>query len=117
MNRIKEGDIGVYYNASVTEIAKNSLSFTQDGILNTIENDFVLALTGYRPNLPFISQLGIKLEGAAKIPSHDPKTMETNVPGLYLAGVICGGLETHKWFIENSRAHGDLITEHILSKT
>ena len=117
MNRIKEGDIGVYYNASVTEIAKNSLSFTQNGILNTIENDFVLALTGYRPNLPFISQLGITLEGAAKIPSHDPKTMETNVPGLYLAGVICGGLETHKWFIENSRAHGDLITEHILSKT
>ena len=43
--------------------------------------------------------------------------METNVPGLYLAGVICGGLETHKWFIENSRAHGNLITEHILSKT
>ncbi|MDA8569062.1 YpdA family putative bacillithiol disulfide reductase [Flavobacteriaceae bacterium] len=116
MNRIEEGSITAYYNASVTEIGANSLSFTQDNVTKTIENDFVLALTGYRPNLPFLTQLGITLEGTPKIPSHHPKTMETNVPGVYLAGVICGGLETHKWFIENSRAHGNLIAEHILSK-
>jgi thioredoxin reductase (NADPH) len=116
MNRIEEGSIRAYYHSSVTEISANSLSFTQDNVTKTIENDFVLALTGYRPNLPFLTQLGITLEGTAKIPSHHPKTMETNVPGVYLAGVICGGLETHKWFIENSRAHGNLIAEHILTK-
>lgn len=116
MNRIEEGSIRAYYHSSVTEIGASSLSFTQDNVTKTIENDFVLALTGYRPNLPFLTQLGITLEGSAKIPSHHPKTMETNVPGVYLAGVICGGLETHKWFIENSRAHGNLIVEHILSK-
>jgi len=116
MNRIEEGSIRAYYHSSVTEISASSLSFTQDKVTKTIENDFVLALTGYRPNLPFLTQLGITLEGTAKIPSHHPKTMETNVPGVYLAGVICGGLETHKWFIENSRAHGNLIAEHILSK-
>lgn len=116
MNRIEEGSIRAYYHSSVTEISASSLSFTQDKVTKTIENDFVLALTGYRPNLPFLTQLGITLEGTAKIPSHHPKTMETNVPGVYLAGVICGGLETHKWFIENSRTHGNLIAEHILSK-
>ena len=116
MNRIEEGSITAYYHSSVTEIGTCSLSFTQNNVTKTIENDFVLALTGYRPNLPFLTKLGIRLEGTAKIPSHNPKTMETNVPGLYLAGVICGGLETHKWFIENSRAHGNLIAEHIISK-
>ncbi len=116
MNRIEEGSISAYYHSSVTEIGASSLSFNQENVTKTIQNDFVLALTGYRPNLPFLTQLGVTLEGTAKIPSHNPKTMETNVPGVYLAGVICGGLETHKWFIENSREHGNLITEHILSK-
>ena len=80
----------------------------------TLKNDFVLALTGYQPNLPFLQKIGIQLssEGLYK-PYYNPETMESNVEGVYLAGVICGGMETHKWFIENSRIHADLITQHI----
>ena len=74
---------------------------TQDGEVH-IENDFVLLLTGYRPNFEFLNKIGISLKDESKrIPMYDENTMETNIPGIYLAGVICGGMETHKWFIEN----------------
>ncbi|UCE69554.1 MAG: NAD(P)-binding domain-containing protein, partial [Flavobacteriaceae bacterium] len=77
----------------------------------------VLALTGYQPNFTFLQAAGIHLSDDEKrLPSYDPQTMETNVPGLYLAGVICGGMETHKWFIENSRQHAGIIIQDILGK-
>jgi thioredoxin reductase (NADPH) len=83
----------------------------------TIENDFVLALTGYMPNFEFLERLGIHLShDEKKLPEYNPETMETNVRGLYLAGVICGGMETHKWFIENSRIHAEIIIQAILNK-
>ena len=82
-----------------------------------LENDFVLALTGYRPNFAFLEKLGIQLSADEKrLPSYDPETMETNIPGLFLAGVICGGMETHKWFIENSRIHAPIIMNTIKQK-
>ena len=78
------------------------------------KNDFVLALTGYRPNFEFLEKVGVQIaDEAPRIPFHDPGTMETNIKGLYLAGVVCGGLNTHLWFIENSRIHADIIMEHI----
>lgn len=116
LNRIKEGSIQVHYNATITNISTSEISFSVDGKLNTIENDFVLALTGYRPNLKFLEHLGIELEGEAKLPVYKSESMETNVAGIYLAGVICGGLETHKWFIENSRQHADKIVQDITKK-
>lgn len=82
-----------------------------------MENDFVLALTGYMPNFAFLETLGIELSADGKrLPNYDPETMETNIRGLYLAGVICGGMETHKWFIENSRIHAKIIMAHIQKK-
>ena len=82
-----------------------------------LENDFVLALTGYMPNFNFLKKLGIELSKDEKrLPTYNPNTMETNVDGLYLAGVICGGMETHKWFIENSRVHAPIIMDAILEK-
>lgn len=116
-NRIKEGSIDAYFNAEITKITTEKVFFTQEGKEMELENDFVLALTGYRPNFQFLEKVGIELEGPKKIPAHDPKTMETNVPGIYLAGVICGGLETHKWFIENSRVHAKMIVGDILNKS
>ncbi len=84
----------------------------------TIANDFVLALTGYMPNFEFLENLGITFSKDEKrLPQYDPETMETNVEGLYLAGVICGGMETHKWFIENSRVHAPMIIDAIKKKT
>lgn len=115
INRIKEGSIKAYYNTEVTEIKERELVLrTPDGTEN-IPNDFVLALTGYTPNFTFLESLGIELsKDDKKLPHYNPETMETNLSGLYLAGVICGGMETHKWFIENSRIHAPLIMKHIV---
>jgi len=89
---------------------------TSDGEIE-IENDFVLALTGYKPNFAFLEKLGIQLsEDQKRLPQYNQETMETNIDGLYLAGVICGGMETHKWFIENSRIHAKMILTSILQK-
>lgn len=114
INRIEEGSIKAFYNATVTEIQKDTIHIdTPEGEV-ILENDFVLALTGYMPNFEFLEKLGITLSSDEKrLPDYNHDTMETNVPGLYLAGVICGGMETHKWFIENSRIHAKIIIGHI----
>lgn len=117
INRIEEGSIKAYFNAQVTEIRETELTIdTPEGKI-VLENDFVLALTGYMPNFEFLQNLGITLsDDEKKLPQYDPDTMETNVEGLFLAGVICGGMETHKWFIENSRIHAKIIIKAILKK-
>ncbi len=117
INRIEEGSIKAYYHSTLKEIKENEIIIdTPEGIVN-LENDFVLALTGYKPNFEFLEKLGIQLSNDAKrLPNYNPETMETNVSGLYLAGVICGGMETHKWFIENSRIHAKIIVADILTK-
>tara|TARA_B100000678_G_scaffold66862_1_gene54904 strand:- start:5567 stop:6538 length:972 start_codon:yes stop_codon:yes gene_type:complete len=115
VNRIEEGSIKAYFNSSIKEIKeKEVIVQTPDGE-TTLENDFVLLLTGYRPNFEFLDNIGISLKDEdKKIPMYDENTMETNIPGIYLAGVICGGMETHKWFIENSRIHAKLIVANII---
>jgi len=115
MNRIEEGSIKAFYNASVTEIKESEIILqTPEGII-ALPNDFVLALTGYKPNFKFLEAIGIRLsQDEKRLPAYDPETMETNLSGMYLAGVICGGMETHKWFIENSRVHAKMIMRHIL---
>ena len=115
VNRIEEGSIKAYFNSTIKEIRKNEVDIEdENGHKKTLKNDFVLALTGYRPNFKFLEKVGIQLQDKEKkIPQYDPQTMETNLKGVYLAGVICGGLETHKWFIENSRIHAKMIMENI----
>ena len=117
LNRIEEGSITAYFNSTVKEIHPNHLIINTSEGEENLENDFVLALTGYMPNFEFLERLGIRLsEDEKRLPSYNPETMETNVSGLYLAGVICGGMETHKWFIENSRIHAPIIMDAILDK-
>ncbi len=115
-NRIEEGNIKAYFNSNITKIEETKIYVnTPDGELE-IENDFVLAMTGYQPNFLFLTKLGIKLgDDEYSTPLHDPKTMQTNIEGVYLAGVICGGLKTNKWFIENSRDHAIQVIDHIKS--
>lgn len=117
MNRISEGSIQIYFSSNLTEIRENEVDIqTPEGQI-TIPNDFVLALTGYRPNFSFLKKIGIKnSDEISKTPVYDPVTMETNVEGIYLAGVVCGGLNTHSWFIENSRIHADQIIQAIINK-
>lgn len=116
-NRIAEGSIKAHFNAELLEIKEHSVIFKDEtGQLNEIENDFVLAMTGYLPDFDFLKNSGIELRGECLNPFYNPETMETNVPNLYLAGVVCGGKDTHLWFIENSRIHAEIIIQHILLK-
>ncbi len=113
-NRIKEGSIKAFFNCEIERISETEVFINTPDGQKTLPNDFVIALTGYRPDFQFLKKLGVHLSSdGKKLPSYNPETMETNVPGLYLAGVICGGMETHKWFIENSRIHAGLIAENI----
>ena len=115
-NRILEGSINAHFNADLTEIKENTVIFKDEkGELHEIENDFVLAMTGYLPDFDFLRNTGIRLEGDFLNPYYNPETMETNIPNLYLAGVVCGGKDTHLWFIENSRIHANIIIKNILS--
>ena len=110
INRISEGSIKGLFNAKLTEIREDEVVITTPEGEKILENDFVLLLTGYRPNFQFLRTIGINLsDDPLLIPEYNPETMESNVKGIYLAGVICGGMETHKWFIENSRIHADII--------
>lgn len=113
-NRIKEGSIKAYFNSEVVRITPQTVVIkTQEDEL-TLENDFVLAMTGYQPPFEFMERCGIRFhKDEFHTPVYDDATMETNVPGLYLAGVVCGGLKTNKWFIENSRVHAEMIVKHL----
>ena len=116
-NRISEGSINAYFNSEITGITENAVIFKDEkGEVREIENDFVLAMTGYLPDFDFLRNSGIDLQGECLNPVYHPETMESNIPGLYLAGVVCGGKDTHLWFIENSRIHAEMIIRNILSK-
>jgi thioredoxin reductase (NADPH) len=117
INRIAEGSIKAYFNSSLTEVLeREAVIQTPDGRI-TIPNDFVMAMTGYRPNFEFLKKMGIILsEDEKSIPQYNPDTMETNLKGIYLAGVVCGGMDTHLWFIENSRIHADMIVGDIAGR-
>lgn len=113
-NRIKEKNIKAYFNSRITKITDKKIELNIKNKKIVLENDFVLAMTGYQPNFNFLKKVGIKIgTDKNKTPIHNKKTMETNISGLYLAGVICGGLKTNKWFIENSREHSINIINHI----
>lgn len=116
-NRIKEGSIKAYFNSEIKEIREKEVDIKTPGGMVTIDNDWVLAMTGYKPNLNFLRDSGIKIsEDEVCKPHYNEKNHETNVKGIYLAGVICGGMNTHRLFIENSREHADKIIKDIVAK-
>jgi thioredoxin reductase (NADPH) len=116
-NRIKEGSIKAYFNSTLKAIREKEVDIETPGGLITIENDYVIATTGYQPNCDFLQKVGIHLSQDAVLqPEYDPETMETNIPNIYLAGVVCGGMKTHVWFIENSRVHAEMIIKSVKKK-
>ena len=117
MNRIKEGSIRAIKNSKVVEILPTEvLLATPEGEVR-LPNDWVLALTGYRPNFSLLDQLGVTLSlDEKRQPCYDQTNQESNVPGVYLAGVVCGGLNTREFFIENSISHAEAIIQDILKK-
>ena len=114
INRIQEGSIKAYYNSNVVSISEKTVTIEHpDGVFE-IPNDWVIAATGYQPNLSFIEKMGIELSNdEIKKPTYNPDTHESNKKGIYLAGVICGGMNTHSLFIENSIVHADIIANNI----
>jgi thioredoxin reductase (NADPH) len=115
-NRIAEGSIKAYFNSTVAEIREHEVDINTPEGLVTVQNDWVLAMTGYQPNMKFLKDVGIALsDDAVLCPTVNEDTQETNIPGVFLAGVICGGMNTHRLFIENSRVHAEKIVKHITS--
>lgn len=116
-NRIKEGSIKAYFNTNVTKITENSLEINQNGQIITIENDAVLALTGYQPNYRFLKSLGITIDNDVFLtPTHNEENQLTNIKNMYLAGVVCGGLKTNKFIIESSKIHAVKIIKNVLKQ-
>ncbi|SMO49922.1 YpdA family putative bacillithiol disulfide reductase [Gracilimonas mengyeensis] len=113
-NRIKNEEIPAYFNSEVKEIREREVVLkTPDGEV-TLENDFVLAMTGYHPNFSLMESLGVELtEDKNCMPIYDEDSLETNRKGVYVAGVVCGGMDTSRLFIENSRVHAEQIATHI----
>jgi bacillithiol disulfide reductase len=113
-NRVKEGSIKAYFKSRIVDIKEKQVTIeTPEGKLN-LENDWVLSLTGYQPDLSFLKRMGIELsKDAVRKPHYDEKTHESNVKNVFLAGVICGGMNTHRLFIENSREHAVRIIKTI----
>jgi thioredoxin reductase (NADPH) len=117
-NRIKEGSINAYFNSSIVEIKEQEVVIQTPESVIELKNDFVLAMTGYQPPFEFMEACGIQfMDDPFHTPIYDEKTMETNVQNLYLAGVVCGGLKTNKWFIENSRVHAEMIISDLKTKS
>jgi len=115
-NRIKSGEVTAYFNSCVTAIREKEVDIqTPEGPI-TIRNDFVFAMTGYHPDLEFMGKLGIRLDPATRKPRTNPETLESDTPGVYLAGVIVAGMHTNEIFIENGRFHGEKIAEAIASR-
>ncbi|HEX4574652.1 MAG TPA: YpdA family putative bacillithiol disulfide reductase [Gemmatimonadales bacterium] len=117
-NRVKDGSIAVHWCTRVIEIRPDAVvlrSATARGP-ETVAVDFVLALTGYRADLTLLRSVGVAVDEPTGVPRHDPDTMESSVPGAYIAGVLASGLDANKIFIENGREHGGRICEHIKSK-
>lgn len=114
-NRIKEGAVTAYFHSELLEIRADEVDIKTPEGIKTIPNDFVIAMTGYQPDFSMLRRFGIDLPESL-CPAYHEETMETNVKGLYLAGVVCGGLDTHKLFIENSRIHAEMIVKNIIDK-
>ena len=117
VNRIESGEIKAFYGSEILEIKENTILIKTPTGVEKINNDFVLAMTGYLPNYEILKKLGVKInDDEFKTPLYNEETMETNINGVFLAGVICGGLKTNKWFIENSRDHSQKILSTIIKK-
>jgi thioredoxin reductase (NADPH) len=115
-NRIKAGEIAAYFNSTVQEINADCIVLRTPAGVRRLKNDFVFALTGYHPDYDFLRSVGIELATEQLRPVCDPENLESNVAGIYVAGVIVSGSRTNEIFIENGRFHGKLIAAHLSAK-
>lgn len=116
LNRIEEGDIQACWRARVIEVLSNKvvLQSEEDGSTEILDNDWIFAMTGWRPDHTLLHELGVRTDPVTGIPEHNPRTMATNVPGIFVAGVLTAGFDANKIFIENGRHHGELIAQALI---
>jgi thioredoxin reductase (NADPH) len=114
---VRSGVVEMVFCAEVKEITEDSIVYDREGHTVKLKNDHVFAMTGYRPDHAFLEKMGVKIEADTGRPYFDPETMETNVPGIFIAGVIAAGNNANEIFIENGRFHGGQIAEAIFSRT
>jgi thioredoxin reductase (NADPH) len=115
-NRVKEGAIAVRWNSRVRAIEPTHVLITHEGREERVKADRVYLMTGFAPSLELLRESGVSIDAQTGIPTHNPETLETSVPGLYIAGVVVAGYDANKVFIENGRYHGDRIVAHLLGK-
>jgi thioredoxin reductase (NADPH) len=116
-NRIKEGSIRAFFDTRLTEIRETTVRLQTPTGPVEIENDWVLAMTGYQPDFSFLERIGVTFaDDGARTPMYDEVTFETERPGLFIAGTVCGGYRTNRWFIENGRFHAQQIAQHLAGK-
>jgi thioredoxin reductase (NADPH) len=115
-NRIKNGEVKALFSSQVVEITEDGVVVETPAGREILKNDFVFAMTGYHPDFDFLERLGVRFEGEYRLPVCDSETLESNVPGIYLAGVIVAGSRTNEIFIENGRFHGRQIAHALASK-
>jgi len=115
-NRIKNGEIKAFFSSKLAEITPDTVAIDTPTGRETLPNNFVFAMTGYHPDFGFLERLGVRFEGQDRLPVCNPETLESNVPGIYLAGVIVAGSRTNEIFIENGRFHGRQIAASLISK-
>ncbi len=110
-NRVREGSITARFRTRVMEIDSGHVTLRSepDGVSERLANDWVFAMTGYKPDTAFLRRLGVEVDETTGVPRHDAETMETNVPGVFIAGVLAAGYDANKIFIENGRFHGERI--------
>jgi thioredoxin reductase (NADPH) len=115
-NRIKAGEVTAYFESQVAEITPDTVLLETPSGKRVLKNDFVFALIGYHPDFEFLDSLGVRSQGEDRLPVCDPECLESNVPGIYLAGVIVAGNRTNEIFIENGRFHGQQIARDLANK-
>ncbi|MDM5247323.1 YpdA family putative bacillithiol disulfide reductase [Lysinibacillus sp. G4S2] len=114
---VRNEEVKMYFNTNVLEISEHEVVLENDGSKKSIKNDFVFAMTGYHPDHSFIRAMGVTIDDETGRPFFNPETMETNVEGLFIAGVIAAGNNANEIFIENGRFHGDCIAKTITERT
>ncbi|HEY4552351.1 MAG TPA: YpdA family putative bacillithiol disulfide reductase [Bacillaceae bacterium] len=114
---VRQGEIKMEFNAEVKEISEDTVIYEKNGQFEKIKNDFVFAMTGYHPDHTFLTKIGVEIEPETGRPTFNEETMETNIPGLFIAGVIAAGNNANEIFIENGRFHGRMIAKKIKSET
>ena len=115
-NRVRSGQVTAYFSTDVVEVLPRAVRLNTPEGERIIANDFVFAMTGYHPDYSFLTSLGIQLREGDHQPAYNPETLESNVPGIYLAGVIVAGARTHEIFIENGRFHGEQIARDLAAR-